>query len=368
MKHLSVLIKPASSLCNIRCEYCFYANISLLREVQSHGNMTEEITKKMIDQIYIDLDDGDHMTFAFQGGEPTLAGLRYYKKFTNYILSQAKKVQVHYAIQTNGTLLNDEWISFFEQFDFLVGLSIDGCPKFHDLYRLDTHKKGTYSKVLEAKRLLEDSKVEHNILSVLTNDMAQAPNEIFDYLIEEKIDFIQFVPCLDDLDATEKSDYALEPTSFAHFYKIIFDRWEKEWNKGNYISIQLIDSIVNLLIGKGIGMCGQLGSCSVQNIIEADGSVYPCDFYALDEYKMGNITESTLFELRESHPVTNFLCSRPKISTYCKECPFVTICNGGCKRMENAMYLNQEKDYCGYQDFLSDKWENILKVAQNIAQ
>ena len=328
--------------------------------------MTRETTEKMIDQIYIDLDDGDHMTFAFQGGEPTLAGIRYFKHFANYVSSQSKSVEVHYAIQTNGTLLDDEWISFFEKYTFLVGLSIDGCPKFHDLYRLNTSNKGTYSKVLEAKRLLEKSKVEYNILSVLTNDMAQAPNEIFDYLLNEKIDFIQFIPCLDDLGTIENSEYALQPAAFAYFYKGIFERWEEEWNKGNYISIQLIDSIVNLLKGRGIGICGLMGNCGIQYVIEADGSVYPCDFYALDEYKMGNIIESTLFELRQTQPATNFLCSRPEISSHCERCPFVTICNGGCKRMENAMYLNHEETYCGYQDFLSDKLENIIRVAKTV--
>lgn len=362
MKHLSVLIKPASSLCNIRCKYCFYANISSMREVESYGVMQPAVMKKMIDQIFIDLDNGDHMTFGFQGGEPTLAGLRYFRQFVEYVSSQPKKVQVHYAIQTNGTMLNDEWISFLEENNFLVGLSIDGCPKFHNTYRVDIANQGTYSKVLEAKNLLENSKVEYNILSVLTSDMAKEPDLIFDFLINENIGHIQFIPCLDDLDATEKSNYALEPKFFAHFYKNIFERWQKELNKGNYISIQLIDSVVNLLSGSGMGFCGQLGRCSVQFVIEADGSVYPCDFYVLDEYRMGYITESTLFDLRETRAVEDFICSRPEIAEYCQSCPFLKICNGGCKRMENAMYLNEEGTYCGYQDFLNSQWENIKQV------
>src|SRR5699024_890069 len=127
------------------------------------------------------------------------------------------------------------------------------------------------------------------------------------------IQYIQFIPCLDDLDATEKSEYALSPDSFASFYKQIFHRWEEELNKNNYISIQLIDSIINLLMGKGIGICGQTGRCSLQYIIEADGSVFPCDFYVLDKYKMGNITESTLFELRKTRSAEDFLCSQPEL-------------------------------------------------------
>lgn len=366
MKHLSVLIKPASSLCNIRCKYCFYANISSLREVRSHGIMKKETSEKMIDQIYKDLDDGDHMTFGFQGGEPTVAGLNYFKEFTDYVDSQNKDVNVHYAIQTNGTRLNKQWVDFFEEHDFLVGLSIDGCPKFHNLYRVDTRDKGTYSKVLEAKKMLSESKVNYNILSVLTNEMAREPEKIFQYLIEEEIQYIQFIPCLDDLDAKEKSSYALDPENFASFYKKIYQLWEKELKSGNYISIQLVDNLINQLSGKGPGFCGQTGRCSIQYIIEADGSVYPCDFYVLDEYKMGNILDSTLFELRGTRPAKDFLCSRSELSDYCKTCPFVKICNGGCKRMENAMYLNQEKTYCGYQDFLNSEAENMFNLIASL--
>lgn len=366
MKHLSVLIKAASSLCNLRCEYCFYANISSLREVESYGNMSKETTERMIDQIAIDLDEGDEMTFAFQGGEPTLAGIRYYQHFTKYAENKLKNVKIHYAIQTNGTLLDEEWINLFEKYDFLVGLSIDCCPRFHNRYRLDTRNEGTYSKVLESKKLLDQSDLDYNILSVLTEDMAQAANEIFDYIVEEDIRFIQFIPCLDDLDAKEKSEFALSPSSFASFYKTIFKRWQEEWNQKNYYSIQLIDSVVNLLAGRGIGICGLTGNCSIQFIIEGDGTVFPCDFYALDDYKLGNIKDSTLFELRRTKNAKDFLCSSTELSDYCKSCPFVKICHGGCKRMKHSMYLNEEENYCGYQDFLTESWPEIAKIVQSL--
>lgn len=363
MKHLSVLIKPASSLCNIRCQYCFYANISSLREVKSYGIMTNDVMEKMIDQIFIDLDNGDQMTFAFQGGEPTVAGLRYFERFIQYVDQQEKEVNVHYAIQTNGTMLNDKWAAFLKENDFLVGLSIDGCPKFHNKYRLDTQNKGTYSRVSKAKKLLEAYDISFNVLSVLTDDIARNPDAIFDYLLEEGIDYVQFIPCLDDLEAEDYSEFALQPEQFASFYSRIYKRWQEEFVKGHYISIQLIDSIINLIGGRGGGMCGLTGNCGVQNIIEADGSVYPCDFYVLDRYKMGYITESTLFELRASAPAREFLCSDSSLSDYCQTCPFLKMCYGGCKRLKHTMYLNKEENFCGYQTFLKEKYSSMREIS-----
>lgn len=362
MKHLSVLIKPASSLCNLRCKYCFYANISSLREVKSHGIMKREVTEKMIDNIFLDLDDGDHMTFAFQGGEPTVAGLSYFRHFVDYVFQQPKRIKIHYAIQTNGTMLNEEWAQFLKEHNFLVGLSIDGCPKFHNLYRLDTRKRGTYNRVSKAKKLLEAYDVEFNVLSVLTNDLAQEPDAVFEYILEEDIRYIQFIPCLDDLDAEEPSEFALQPENFASFYNRLYELWRQELAKGNYISIQLIDNIVSLIGGRGIGMCGMLGNCGIQYVIEADGSVYPCDFYVLDEYRMGYITESTLFELRRTRPVTNFLCNKPELSEYCQTCPFIKMCNGGCKRMKNSMYLNKAETFCGYREFLTQYFVDMREL------
>lgn len=122
--------------------------------------MKKDITEKMIQNIFVDLDDRDHMTFAFQGGEPTVAGLRYFRHFTSVVSEQKKKVTIHYVIQTNGTMINDEWAYFFKEHNFLVCLSIDGCPKFHNLYRLDTRKRGTYNRVSQAKALFEKYKID----------------------------------------------------------------------------------------------------------------------------------------------------------------------------------------------------------------
>ena len=204
MKHISVLIKPASSICNLRCSYCFYANVSSLREVRSFGKMKEEVTERMIENIYADLEDGDQLTLAFQGGEPTMAGLNYFRTVIRLVAQQQKQVQVHYAIQTNGTIINEKWCAFLKEHDFLVGLSIDGHPLYHDLNRVDPKGRGTFQRVLQTKQLFDHFEIDYNVLCVLTNPLAKEAKKVFRFLKEQQIDFVQFIPCLDDLDAKKE--------------------------------------------------------------------------------------------------------------------------------------------------------------------
>lgn len=204
MKHISVLIKPASSLCNLRCSYCFYANVSSLREVRSFGKMKEEVTEKMIENIYADLEDGDQLTLAFQGGEPTLAGLQYFQHLIAYVGTKEKKVQVSYTLQTNGTMINEKWCAFLKEHDFLVGLSIDGHPLYHDLHRVDPKGRGTFQRVLQTKQLFDYYEIDYNVLCVLTNPLAKEAKKVFRFLKEQQIDFVQFIPCLEDLDAKKE--------------------------------------------------------------------------------------------------------------------------------------------------------------------
>lgn len=367
MKHISVLIKPASSLCNIRCKYCFYADISSLRDVRSYGKMTDDTTQKMIANLYLDLEDGDALTLAFQGGEPTLAGIGYFEKLAELVEQQTKRVTVHYAIQTNGMVINQRWCRLFKRYNFLVGLSIDGSPIYHDLNRLDIKGRGTYHRVMATKKLFDDYQIDYNILCVLTNQLAKEAKKVFRFLQENHIRYVQFIPCLDELNAENRSSYALTPQRFATFYQQLFKLWFKELEKGNYISIKLFDDLVHLFARKQVNACGLLGNCQVQYVIEADGSVYPCDFYVLDEYRMGYIQEKGLRELFEQDITKKFLCERSADTKLCMDCPFKNYCGGGCKRMKDAVYVDEQKEVCGYQVLLNTlvpKLNAILECLQ----
>ena len=313
MKRIFVLVKPASAFCNMRCKYCFYANVSSLREVRSFGNMTKETTEKMIENIYKDMDDGDELTIGFQGGEPTMAGLQYFEYLMECIDRQSKKLNLNFSIQTNGTLINEQWCEFFKKYNFLVGLSIDQAKKFHDENRLDSQGNGTFDRVMKTKKLFDKYEIEYNVLTVLTEKLSNHAKEVFDFILENGIKYVQFIPCLDDLDKNpddEKNEYALTPKGFYKFYSELLPLWLDELKNNNYISIKYFDDIFNLIVKKQVTACGMIGKCQVQFIIEGDGSVYPCDFFALDEYKMGNIKDMSLNELFYQKAAQIFLNSR----------------------------------------------------------
>lgn len=359
MKRISILVKPASSFCNMRCKYCFYANVSSLREVRTFGNMTKETTEKMIENLYKDLDDGDQLTIGFQGGEPTMAGLPYYQHLMECIDKQSKNVHVNFAIQTNGTLIDEKWCEFFKQHNFLVGLSIDAARKFHDTNRLDSCKKGTFDRVLKTKKLFDQYEIQYNVLTVLTEQLSNHAEEVFTFLLENDIKYVQFIPCLDKLDKEpdeERSEYALTPQGFHKFYSELLPLWLNELKNKNYISIKYFDDIFNLIVRRQATACGIIGVCQVQFVIEGDGSVYPCDFFALDEYRMGYIQKKGLKELFYQKAAQTFLNSRKPadLSQKCKTCKYYNICRGGCKRMKDAQYVDETANFCGHQACLDE--------------
>lgn len=364
MKQFSLLIKPASSLCNMRCRYCFYADVSSLREVRSFGIMQPQVTEGIIQNVYETLDDGDTVNFAFQGGEPTLAGLDYFENFTKIVAQQPKKLTVHYALQTNGLVLDDAWCAFLAKHDFLVGLSMDGAAAMHDENRVDTEAKGTFSRVLAAKKCLEKYKVEYNILWVLTNHHARYPQKVWNFLRAQNIKYVQFIPCLAELDAQKPSVYALTPQRFASFYTQLFGLWAQALDKGEYIIVKFFDDVFNLLLKRSVTACGFTGKCQPQYVIEADGSAYPCDFFVLDEWRMGFLHKSTPQQLANAAQTQRFLQRARTDSVLCRACRYRSFCGGGCPRMKNSMYLTQDESFCGYRAFLDACGTEIERVAQ----
>ncbi|WP_100065048.1 radical SAM/SPASM domain-containing protein [Miniphocaeibacter massiliensis] len=367
MKDISVLIKPVSGSCNLKCKYCFYKDEIENRKIRNYGKMTKSVMEKLIDNIFLDLEKGDSVNFAFQGGEPTLIKIEFYKSFIDYVKRKnINKNNVSYSLQTNGIDISDKWCSLFKTNNFLIGLSLDCTKYFHDKNRITLNDKGSFQKVMDSKKYLEKYRVDYNILSVLTNEMAEYPREIFQFILDEKIKYIQFIPCMDELYVEKKSSYTLTPEKFAYFYKELFILWKKEWDRGNYISINFFDNVISLLKNGKAPNCGFTGNCSPQYVIEANGDVFPCDFYVLDDYYSGNITKNTIRDIFYNSSMQNFINSKQLISKYCKDCSIYNICRGGCKRQRYNMYLNNEENYCGYLDFLISCQDDIADVVQTL--
>lgn len=365
MKQVSIMLKPASSLCNLRCKYCFYADVARSRTTASFGLMKPETMGAILANVAAELQPGDKVHFVFQGGEPTLAGLDFYKTFVS-IAGQWQDVQVTYALQTNGTLLDEEWCKFLKEHNFLVGVSLDLLRDCHDDVRLDAQGHGTWKQVVRAIELLGKHGVEYNVLCTLTNAIARHPKKVWQQLQKLDVRFVQFTPCLGEIEG-EKSPFALTPKRFADFYTALFDLWREEMRQGKWRSVKFFDDVVNLLVlGRPTG-CGMDGVCRPQLVVEADGSAYPCDFYCTDQYRLGSLTEQTVSQLLAAPGVQEFIDRPQRRPAFCEACPYDTFCAGNCPRMRREMCY-ADTTYCGYRDFLDRCGEGLAELARKYSQ
>lgn len=384
MKYLSFLVKPASSMCNLKCPYCFYEDVSKRRERSCSGKMQPEIMQSLIDRAVADTDADAELVFAFQGGEPMLAGLDYYQRFTAYVREKKGSRTVRYAIQTNGTLIDETWAKFFAEEAFLVGVSLDGYESNTNRFRLNKDGKGMYAQIMQGIRLLEQFQVDYNILTVLTPRLAAHPEAYYHFLKDQGFSYVQCIPCLGELPEQRKvpagehyeengerkknvvgagNEQELKPKQYAEFYKRFYRLWLDDYVRGDYRSVTLFDNLLLMLTDRPPQQCGMLGFCTAQLVVEADGNVYPCDFYVLDEYCCGNLKDQTLQEILYSSTMQNFLREEKEIKKICETCPFWKICRGGCKR-QNRTYLTEE--WCGHQEFLMYAYPTLSRIAQTL--
>lgn len=361
MKYVSFLIKPVSSLCNLRCPYCFYEDVSRKRETKSYGKMNMDTVEALVLRAVEETEENGALVFAFQGGEPMLAGLEYYEAFVKLVKREKGNRQVHYALQTNGTLIDEEWAKFFRAEAFLVGVSLDGYESNTNRFRVDEKGNGMYAKIMEGVRQLEKYKVEYNILSVITSQLSKHAEAYYKFLKGHHFSHVQCIPCLGELGGETK--WQLKPEEYAEFYKKLYRLWLEDYLSGEYRSITLFDNLLLMLTDRPPQQCGMLGFCTAQLVVEADGSVYPCDFYVLDQHKCGNIKKNTLEEILKSDAMLQFIKEKKQIPEICKTCPFWKICRGGCKRQNSAFLI---EDWCGHREFLTEAYPTLIRIAKNI--
>lgn len=334
-EHVSLLIKPASSLCNLRCRYCFYTDVAANRERRDFGVMDADTADKLICAALEEAGPGGTVSFAFQGGEPTLAGLAYFRAFVESVrrLSQGR-TNASYSIQTNGMVMDDEWAAFFREHHFLVGLSIDGEIDSHDRNRVDPDGKGTWKRAVKAFQCLQAHGVETNILCVVSRVVTRSPLRTYGALKKMGARYLQFIPCLDPLEAGRGSfPFSLLPEDYGQFLCTLFDAWYKDWKAGRYVSIRLFDDYVHLLMGLPAGTCATNGQCGFCLVAEGDGGLYPCDFFVLDEWRLGCVHDGRTFtQIAEGDCARAFLAESARKPEKCAACRWRRLCNGGCKR------------------------------------
>lgn len=332
MPPISLLIKPASGNCNMRCRYCFYEDETDKRAVKSYGVMSPK-TMEVLMQKVLSFADGE-CTFAFQGGEPTLAGLDFYQRFVELAGQyNHKRVTVHYAIQTNGCGITDQWAAFFAQWGFLVGLSLDGPKEINDRYRTDAAGEGSYKRIMHTAQLFDKHRVEYNILTVVTAQTAKNVGKIYGFFDKNHFVYQQYIPCLDPIgEERGGQEYSLTPDRYERFLKDLFDLWYRDRVKGKFVYNRYFENLAAILSGYEPENCGMKGHCDRQLVVEADGSVYPCDFYALDEWRLGNLLTASFEELEEERRRLGFVELSMQVDEKCKTCKWAFLCRGGCRR------------------------------------
>lgn len=330
MRALSLLIKPASGGCNMRCRYCFYADVAASREVKNYGVMSTDTLEVIVRRALSEADG--RCFFGFQGGEPTLAGLNFFRAFIELEKKyNTRNLRVGHSLQTNGLLIDGEWAAFLAENRFLVGLSVDGGKQVHDGLRPDAAGKGTHNRCLAAARRMSKAGVEFNILTVVTRQLAAHPDKAYRFYRQQGFRYLQFIPCLDGLDGGPGS-HSLTAEQYGKFLCRVFDLWYADLEKGEYLSIRAFDNYIRMLAGQPPENCAMLGVCNAYPVVEADGSVYPCDFYCTDPYYLGNIADHSFEELLTGEAAQRFMAPSRETDGECRACEYCHICRGGCRR------------------------------------
>ena len=366
MKNVSLLIKPASGLCDMRCAYCFYADETEHRREKNKGMMTLKTAEKLIDSAFSSVEKRGSVTFSFQGGEPTLAGLDFFRSFVE--MAQARNpggVTVQWGLQTNGLRLNEEWAAFLARQRFLTGVSIDGDLSSHDAFRRDAQGQGTYGRVKEHLALLREKGAEANILCVVNSLTARSPKKTYRALKALNTGFLQFIPCLDPLGAARgKMKWSLTPEAYGQFLCGVFDEWFQDWRAGRYVSVRLFDDLVHMALGQPPSTCASCGQCGGYLVVEADGSVYPCDFYALDEWRLGSVEEG-ISALMACEKMRAFIQRSRSKPAACADCAFFPLCRGGCPRDWVQGAGGEENYFCrSFTALFRYAWPRLLQIAQ----
>ena len=321
--------------------------------------MSMEILENYIRQ-YIESQEVDKVTFVWQGGEPTLAGLDFFKQVVRFQNTYRNGKQIENAFQTNGVLLNDEWSEFFAKHEFLLGISIDGPQKLHDKYRLDRGGKPTFDRVMTGIDFLKKHQVEFNTLSMINRENSVHPLEVYHFLKEAGSGFIQFIPAVEKYRENETSvevtNWSVEPAQFGEFLCAIFDEWVRN-DVGRYF-IQMFDVALEAWLGMPSGLCIFSGTCGQALALEHNGDLYSCDHFVYPQNKLGNIMTEPLVSLVFSDLQISFGQNKKiLLPEACTNCNVRFACNGGCpknrilKQPEEKHNLNWLCE--GYKKFFS---------------
>jgi len=318
-----LLIKPVGADCNLRCEYCFYLRATeLYPDVKKHrmpDDVLEAIVKGLLAYRF------PQTVFAWQGGEPTLAGVDFFRRAVELEQQHGAPGQsVGNALQTNGILIDDDWCRLFRDYKFLIGLSMDGPEEVHNRFRRNIGGRGTWHRVMRSARLMERYGVAFNILCVLNAENVKIGVDLLRWFVEQGFYYVQFIPCVE-----KGLPHSVTPDALADFLCAAFDYWSKE--AFGRVSIRDFDALLATHAGQAPPMCIYGRTCNHYIVIEHNGDVYPCDFFVYDEWKLGNVLEQPLHTFMETERYKRFAYQKSKVPA-CAGCKWRKMCYGGCQK------------------------------------
>ena len=367
-KPIYVMLKPAGSKCNLDCDYCYYLEKANLYQNKQQV-MSEELLERFIQQ-YIESQTMPQVMFTWHGGETLMRPLSFYKKAVELQKKYARGRQIDNSIQTNGTLLNDEWCKFFKENNFLVGISIDGPQDFHDEYRRDKMGRPSFHRVMKGIELLKKHGVEFNCMAVVNDYNVDYPLEFYRFFKEIGCQYVQFTPIVERLrknksslklataqeedDEAELAPFTVPAEKWGNFLCTVFDEWVKE-DVGKMF-IQIFDSTLANWVGEQPGVCTMAKTCGHAGVMEFNGDVYSCDHFVFPEYRLGNIYSKTLTTMMYSEEQLRFGNDKfDKLPQQCRECDVLFACYGECpkNRFIKDRYGNKGLNYLckGYYKF-----------------
>lgn len=347
VRSFHIMSKPTGPICNLACQYCFYLEKENLYPGQSSWAMSDQVLESYVRQ-YIEAQDSPVITFAWQGGEPTLLGVEFFRKAVALQKTYADGKQIENTFQTNGILLDDEWGSFLAENQFLVGISIDGPRELHDCYRVNRGGEPTFDRVIDGIAVLRNHQVEFNTLTVVHRRNSYYPKEVYAFLKTLGSGGIQFIPVVeriaaqrpgdglvlispDSAGAARVTEWSVEPRQYGNFLCAVFDEWVRQ--DVSTIFVQVFDVAAQNWYGVAPGLCLFAETCGGAMALEHNGDLYSCDHYVYPKNKLGNIADQSLKTLVTSPQQRAFgLAKRDSLPRYCRECDVRFACHGECPK------------------------------------
>lgn len=341
-----MMAKPTSFRCNLKCKYCFYLEKEdLLTECDTNQpEVMSDATLKRYIRDYIESQQADTIDFSWQGGEPTLAGLDFYRKAVAYQRQYANGKTITNSFQTNAVAINRQWAEFFADNQFLIGVSIDGTPEVHDKYRISVNGKPTFERVKRAIDLLLEYKVDFNVLTVINDQNWDKGAETYQFLKSIGAKFLQFIPIIEVENSAQTSTHHYAPDrnqsltlfsvpaeGYGKFMTDVFEEWLKE--DVGLVYVRMFDSMLATWLGYPATTCVQSKTCGQAMVIEANGDVYSCDHYVYPANRLGNVSQNTLTKMATGKIQQRFgQAKNTDLTEQCQSCDVYGLCYGGCPK------------------------------------